>query len=326
MVEGHPDPRHRASDDSPAAFGGAGWSPRRTTLREELGTLWTACGLDAEWTRLEAVLLHRPGPELAVADPGAALMLARPDPVRAAAEHDALAAAYAAEGIDVAYVEPDTERPPPNLLFVADLLFMTPEGAVVARPASTVRAGEERWVARRLAALGIPIVRSVRGAGVFEGADAAWLTPGAALVGTGLRTNEAGAAQLAATLREMDVDVVRTTVPAASMHLMGQLRFLDRDLAVIHGGRIDGAALAALRDHGYAVHAVPDTAEADEGFALNIVTLGPRRILMPAGRPVTQAFYEGLGVACVTVAVDGLLVAAGGIGCLTGVLRRASAH
>jgi len=47
------------------------------------------------------------------------------------------------------------------LMFVSDLMFMTPEGAVLARPASTVRAGEERWVARRLAELGVPILKGM---------------------------------------------------------------------------------------------------------------------------------------------------------------------
>jgi len=58
------------------------------------------------------------------------------------------------------------------------------------------------------------------------------------------------------------------------------------------------------------------------GMALNFVTLGPRRILMAAGNPVTLAFYEAAGVACQAVAVDELLKAAGGIGCLTGILER----
>jgi N-dimethylarginine dimethylaminohydrolase len=48
-------------------------------------------------------------------------------------------------------------------MFMADLMFMTPEGMILARPASDVRAGEERQAARKLAELGIPIVRSISG-------------------------------------------------------------------------------------------------------------------------------------------------------------------
>jgi arginine deiminase len=43
---------------------------------------------------------------------------------------------------------------------------------------------------------------------------------------------------------------------------------------------------------------------------------------MPAGNPVSQAFYEKLGVECLTVEVGELGKAAGSIGCLTGVLER----
>jgi len=78
---------------APAAYGGEGWSPRTAPLRDEIGGLWARCGLRDEWGRLRAVLLHRPGPELAVPDPDAAQLLAPVDPARAAAEHDALAQA-----------------------------------------------------------------------------------------------------------------------------------------------------------------------------------------------------------------------------------------
>ena len=45
----------------------------------------------------------------------------------------------------------------------------------------------------------------------------------------------------------------------------------------------------------------------------------------PPGAPYLgfQAWYEAAGIACRTVAVDELRKAAGGIGCLTGVLERA---
>jgi len=158
-----------------AAYGGAGWSPRTSSLREEIGTLWGDCGVCREWAPLEAVLLHRPGTDLlGSTKPDQLQMLGDLDLRKAQAEHDSLAQMYREMGVSVVYVEPET-RPPPNLMFVADLLFMTPEGAILGRPASTVRAGEERWVAERLARLGVPILRSVRGSGTFEGADAAWI-------------------------------------------------------------------------------------------------------------------------------------------------------
>ena len=313
-----------AGDDTyqSAAYGGPGWSPRTATTRQEIGALWADCGLADEWSPLRAVLLHRPGPEvLAAGDPDAAQMLEPLNLELAQAQHNALAAAYRRNGIVVHRIDPPAAAPP-NLMFVADLLLMTPEGAILARPASTVRAGEERLVARRLADLGIPLLRSVRGRGAFEGADGAWLDPNTVLLATGLRTNREGAEQVAALLREMGVEVEPVGLPYGAMHLMGTLRFADRDLAIAWPGRVPYAAVEALRARHFAVHWLPEFPNEFRRAALNFVTLGPRRVLMPAHYPGAQAFLESLGIECQTVEVDELLKAAGGIGCLTGVLQR----
>jgi N-dimethylarginine dimethylaminohydrolase len=305
-----------------SAYGGEGWSPRTAPLRDEIGRLWGRCGLQDEWGALRAVLLHRPGPEMAVGDPDAAQLLEPVDPARAAGEHDRLAAAYQDEGVQVRFVEP-ASAPTPNLMFCADLFFMTPEGAILGRPASTVRAGEERWIARRLADLGIPIVRTVRGQGTFEGADAMWLDPTTVLVGRGFRTNAAGAAQVAATLAEIGVETIVVDMPWGTMHLMGMLRIPDRDVAIAWPGRLAVTAVEALRARGYRVLFLPEAPTAERNTALNFVTLGPGRILMADGYPIFERFFEKAGLACRTTPVGELRKAAGGIGCLTGILERA---
>jgi len=308
---------------SAAAYGGPGWSPRKASLRDEIGSIWGPCGVTDEWSPLRAVLLHRPGTELEVADPAESQMIEPVDVALAQRQHDALAGGFRSAGVRVHYVSP-AEEVSPNLMFVADLVFMTPEGAILARPASTVRAGEERFVARRLADLGIPVLLSVRGEGTFEGADAAWVDPGTVLLATGLRTNTRGADQVASLLQQMGIEVIRVGLPYGTMHLMGQLRLVDRDLAVAWPGRVPHTAVEVLRVRGFQVLFLPDEGESRRGMALNFVTLGPRSILMPGGNPATQSFYEEAGISCQTVDVRELIKAAGGIGCLTGVLERGS--
>jgi N-dimethylarginine dimethylaminohydrolase len=309
-----------------AAFGGAGWQPRVVPLAAEMGSVWGAYGVGSEWTRLKAVLLHKPGAELDVAaDPDAAQYLDCPDTALAAGQHDAMAAAYRAAGVAVSYVDPPGVASP-NQMFVADLMFMTSEGVILARPASTVRAGEERWVARRLTDLGIPVLRSIRGTGTFEGADAMWLDEKTLLVGLGLRTNAEGAAQIASLMAEMGVETIQVSLAYGSMHLMGSIRIVDRDLALVWPGRAPFVAVQALRSRGYQVAALPDESEIKGNFALNIVTLGPREILMPAGNPVTQRFYEDCGIVVHAVEMRELHKASGGIGCLTGILAREPIH
>jgi N-dimethylarginine dimethylaminohydrolase len=305
-----------------SAYGGEGWRPRARSTREEIGDLWAACGMASEWSRLRSILLHRPGDELAAsADFNAVNMLEPLDLAHAQAQHDTMARAYREAGVAVHYAEP-TPAPLPNQMFMADLFFMTPEGAILARPASEVRAGEERVAARQLAQLGVPIVRSVSGRGTFEGADAMWLDPQTVILGRGLRTNDEGAAQVTAILSEMGAATIQVDLPFGTMHLMGMLRIVDRDLAIAWPTRLVHRAVEALRERGYQVAFLPDTSEARQGFAFNFVTLGPREILMAAGNPTTQAFYEQLGITCRTTPVGELGKAAGAIGCLTGVLQR----
>lgn len=304
-----------------AAFGGEGWSPRIRTMRQELGTLWGDWGVGLEWASLQAVLLHRPGPEIeGLAEPNAVQMLATVDVELFRQQHDALAAAYRKAGVEVHYLDPDGQVPA-NTLFCADLFFMTPEGAILARPASTVRAGEERHVARRLASLDVPILLSVHGSGVFEGADAVWIDEGTALVATGLRTNEAGADQVSWVLQNIGAKVVRVDLPFGSMHLMGTLRLAGPGIAVGYPGRLPHRAVRALRERGYRLLWASDADEI-ERMSLNFVTLGRQRILMAADCPRAQAMYEAEGIECVTVEIDELAKAAGGMGCLTGVLKR----
>ncbi len=306
----------------PSAYGGKKWSPRNRSMREDIGSIWRSCGVNSEWASLKTILLHRPGKELeSITDPDDVQMLDTVDSGLLRRQHDSMAEAYAEADIEVLYVEP-ADTPPPNLMFVADLLFMTPEGAILSRPASTVRAGEERSIASRLASLGIPILRTISGTGTFEGADAAWISPDTVMIGLGLRTNAEGAAQVAYVLEEMDIETIPVDLPHGSMHLMGDLRFLDKDLAVCREGRTSYGAIIELQEHGFSLIFVPNEGEVSTKMGMNFVTLGPNEILMPEGVPNTRHLLEDHSITCHTVEIGELTKAAGGIGCMTGILER----
>jgi len=307
------------------AYGGEGWSPRLLEHRHELGSIWAACGIENEWAPLKSVLLHRPGSELAASadNYNAVQMLAPLDIGRAQAQHDQIAEAYRQQGVAVHYVRPDGAGNP-NQMFCADLMVMTPHGAILARPASTVRAGEERWVARRLSDLGIPIIGIMTGSATFEGADLMWLSPSIVMIGRGLRTNQAAIDQITSMLSHHKVTVQAFDMPFGTMHFMGMVRIVGRDLAVAWPRRAPHGAVELLRANGYEVIFPPDLEELRQGHAFNIVTLRNRVILMAAANPNTQAFYASHGVECLTATVDELGKASGAVGCLTGILHRQS--
>ena len=305
-----------------AAYGGDGWRARQRPHDREIGDLWRRSGIDSEWRTLDTVLLHPPGAELEVDDPDAALFVSALDVGRARAEHDAMADAYRANGVEVLTVDPDG-TPSPNQMFCADLFVMTPQGAVLARPAGEARAGEEVEVARALAAAGVPILKTLTGDAVFEGADLLWLDETTAMIGRGHRTNQAAIDQIGRLFDELGYRLLPVDLPFGTMHFMGMVRVPASDLAICWHRRTPHATVAALRERGMTVEFIPDSPEARDIYrAMNFVTLEERKVLMVAGIPAAQRFLESLGVECLTTPTDELAKAAGNIGCLTGVVGR----
>jgi N-dimethylarginine dimethylaminohydrolase len=306
-----------------AAYGGERWSPRIASMTEDMVETWGDWGVSSETGRLRAVLLRRPGPELdAVTDFDAMQMRSDLSPELARAQHDALAEAYRAHGVAVHYVERG-RIDKPNAMFVRDLMLMTPEGAIVTRPASTVRAGEERLVAEALARLGVPILMTVHGSGTFEGADVAWVDRDCCILAEGLRTNEEGANQVERILREIGVaNVVRVGLPHGAMHLDGLLSLIDRDLAVVWPRRTPFRVVDTLRKRGFRFLEVQDESEAQNCLPMNCVALAPGEVLAPAGGLRMIEAYEKAGVRCHLVDIGECIKAGGGIHCMTGFLKR----
>ncbi len=271
------------------------------------------------------MLLHRLGPEIeAVKDPSAVRWLDRMDLEKARAQHGALADVYRRHGIKVYYVE-ETRLDRPNALYVRDLVAMTPEGAIVARPALAARRGEERYVAQALAQLGVPIIKTIHGTGTFEGADLMWIDRKSVFLGIGNRTNPEGARQVEEELRRMGVEnVIYVQVPYGQAHLDGIFNIASEDVAVVFPWQTPFVVAEALRDRGYRIIEVESVEEAKLGFATNFVALEPGRVVMPAGNPETAEKLRAAGVEIIELEIDELKKGWGGIHCMTAFLKRDS--
>jgi N-dimethylarginine dimethylaminohydrolase len=301
----------------PSTLGGSGWVPRGGTHAGDIGTIWAPYGSRSSWAPLTGVLLAEPGEEMDYReDPSDWLMYARPDRARIHAQAYALAAAYEAAGVRAHLVRP-SRTPTPNHVFCCDLFFMTPEGAVLARMAAKQRAGEERGAAEMLARIGVPILMTPRGDATFEGADATWLDAKTVLVGVGKRTNMAAVEQLR---RVVDADVVAAEIGQGVQHLLGVVNPVDERFACVLTKHMTPSLRQALA--GWQLLELDSDEETEDRRAMNFVTLGPRKILMPANCPRTRERYERAGIACFEVEVGEYIKAAGAIGCLTGVLGR----
>jgi N-dimethylarginine dimethylaminohydrolase len=300
------------------------WPALETTLAEDMPRFWGGpWGCGSECGPLRAVLMRRPGPEIEnMTDPHHWRFAAAMDPQLAREQHDALAQAYRDCGADVHYVA-DMRVDRPNAVFMRDNVFMTPEGAIIARQAMDVRRGEEMYAAKALAALGVPIVRTINGTGIFEGACAMWVDPETVVIGTGNRCNAEGARQVREALSAMGVrNFVPFQIPYGHAHIDGFVNIIDRDLAMVFPWQVPHDVVRALQERGYRVLTVPSIQELKENSAINFVTVAPRKIIAVLGNPKTRRLLEANGVEVIEVDVSELRKGRGALHCMTVFLAR----
>jgi len=312
------------SDKAPATFGGPGWRVRSADHAADVdaGKLWSRCGVTNEWGRLHAILLSWPSERFsAPTAPDESLMLSWPDQTELQRQCEATVAFFESQGVTVHLHRPTTP-PPVNYLFMRDLVFMCADGAVLARPASPVRAPEARWAQCALADAGVPILSSISGDGTFEGADALWIGTDTVLVGMGTRTNKSGVEQLRSVLASRGVTVKTVNLPPGVQHLLGVFVLLDHDLAMVQTRFMTPEIESVLQHHGIQVIAFTPDQESVDRRGLNGVVLGPREVVIPSGCPGIEKCLLEAGVQVHSVGVDAYIQAAGALGCMTAILGR----
>lgn len=118
-----------------------------------------------------------------------------------------------------------------------------------------------------------------------------WLDRKTAVIGRGLRTNQAGIEQITTLIGEMGITCLAFDLPYDCMHFIGMLRLVDRNLAFIRPRRISHALVDLLRDGGFKVLPLPDLSKAIDNMAFNLVVMGPGKIMLPAKNPRSIAAY-----------------------------------
>jgi N-dimethylarginine dimethylaminohydrolase len=219
-----------------------------------------------------------------------------PDPRRLAAEHEALCDTLAEAGAEVIVAD----APPGtgiDALYPYDPALVADAGAILLRPGKEARAKEVETMAADLVGAGVPVAARVRPPATVEGGDTLWLDDRTLLVGLGYRTNEAGAAALAAALPGVDVvafDLPHFNGPAEVLHLMSFISPLADDLAVVYLPLMPVRLVQLLGRRGIELVQAPDEEFATMGP--NVLALAPRIGLALKGNDVTRRRLERAGV------------------------------
>jgi N-dimethylarginine dimethylaminohydrolase len=301
----------------------------------ELERVWgRRWGASDEVGRLRSVLVRAPRDEWAVVradawneaagalvDPGGMWYWESrtpPDLALVREQHRGLVAALEAEGVEVVAVREDG---PPHLtrpIYTRDPLVTVPGGAIIGRMAPAMRRGEEPLVTRAVAALGMPILRTITGTGLVEGGSLVKLSPTVAAYGTSIRCNDEGAAQLRSALAELGIELIVVPMTGWSIHLDGHMGMVSPEAALVDRNGLPFWFLDRLGDLG--IEALP--CPAGEEWAINSLALAPGRMLMAAGYPHSRELLERRGFEVVTIPYDEIQKGGGGVHCSTMELRR----
>ena len=294
-----------------------------------------AWGCNSDIGRLRVVLMHRPGEEMRVVEtlPRIPELGAFGDPQSGAywrgdvlptlaeqqAQHDALVAALREEGVEVAMLKRAAEGRHKSI-YTRDSCIAVQGGAIVTRMGPRIRRGEEQPVTETLAALGMPILRTIHGTGLMEGGSFAYIRPDLAVVGISSRVNEEGARQLEEVLAVQGTKLLRVQIPGYRLHIDGMFVMLDHDVALVNPVNLPFVFMDGLKKIG--IKLIPLNHE-DPSWALNCLAVAPGRVLMSdAVSPRTQEALDKAGISVRLVGYDKVCLGGGGIHCSTSPLVR----
>lgn len=280
-------------------------------------------GVHSATAPLRDVLVQAPGPAFGRAFEDSAYGFLWPCDLDAARrEHDGLVATLDDLGVRVHQLDADPDGDP-DLVYVFDPLLVVGDGAIPLRPGKPNRAGEPQLIEAWLRARRVPFVGEIEAPGTIEGGDTVWLRDDLLVIGRSLRTNDAGAHQLAGIVGGdvRIVDVPYWKGPAELVHLMSVISPVSDDLAVVFLPLLPAGLFAWLTELGVGLVEVPE--EEYTTLGCNVLAVRPGVVVSADGNPVTRGRLEAVGVEVHPIALRELGVnGSGGVTCLTRPLLR----
>ena len=301
-------------------------------LERDWGRAW---GIDNDVGRIRSILVHSPGPEMAVVDPAKRIPEigsfgdtaagwyfqsdTPPDVPAMQEQHDGLVKALEAAGIEVFHLDGVGEGWLKSC-YTRDPLIMVKGGAIVCRMGARIRRGEVLPVTRTLARLGVPILRTISGTGVMEGGSFAWINERAAAIGVGVRVNREGASQVGEVLKRQGVELLIVELTGYDIHLDVSFLMVAKDLALVNPFGLPFSFMEDLKARG--VHLI-EIDPSDDPWINNSLAIEPGRLLMPEGASTrTLDRLAAHGVSWITLPYAAMQKNGGGIHCSTTPLVR----
>lgn len=216
-------------------------------------------------------------------------------------QHQAYLKALGDLGLEVILLEDEPDYP--DAYFVEDVAIVTPQVAIITRPGAPSRRGEEETIEPILQQFR-PIER-IKEPGTLDGGDVL-MAENHFFIGSSLRTNSEGAAQLAEILRKYGHSAEVVPVEAG-LHLKSSVNYLgDKTILVSE----------ALKNYPGFDHYKCVCLHPEEEYAANTLRVNDG-LLTPKGYPRTLKQLDRLGVKVIELNVSEVQKMDGGLTCMS---------
>jgi dimethylargininase len=227
-----------------------------------------------------------------------------PDRDTAVRQHEALRDLLTRLGVKLTVIPENPGHP--NSVFVRDVAYCSPEGAVILNMGLASRRGEEQWILHVFREIGIPVLGGIESPGTVEGGDLV-ITGEIAFVGSSKRSNKQGVDQMARLLLYMGYRVRIVPVPEKFVHLGGMMTAIaPRRILFCEG------TLAQNLCEGLDIIRVPD-----DGFTSgNVITVATDVVIAEASNTRAIDILKNNGVTVHSVELSAFTDGMGGPSCL----------
>ena len=225
-------------------------------------------------------------------------------PTQASRQHREYVSILREHGIEVIEMPPLEEHP--DSVFIQDTAIVGGRSgrALIARFGAVSRRGEEVSVENLLKGIGFKTLR-IQEPGTLEGGDVMVTNLGLIYVGVSGRTNTVGAEYLRRVFPEVRVVEVPVT---KVLHLLSAVNYLGNKTVAIVPEYIDPKYF-----EGFKLIRIP----IEEAYAANMLYLGERKVLIPAGYPRTAGILKREGFKPIEIDISEFWKCDGGVTCLS---------
>ena len=279
-----------------------------------------------EYGKLREVILHKPQQKELNSVSAEAAMYATvktPDYYKVLQEFNEYVLLLESLDVKVWVDDIDHDYICPNNIFMRDIGAVIGDTLVIGKPAYDIRKPEVDNFKKYLAASGLQSqykILQLNGKCKFEGADLFVIDNKEVVVAVGNRTNIQAYDRLKQYFSRQgwNFNIVNALPEGIPQHLLGGKHIVSKD-TIISRTHLNGNTVHKSFKNSITL---TEDSEVVNGYACNVVTIGPNEIVMPSGNPMTKRFYEAKGLKVHETPTQEISMMAGSLACMTLPLKR----